>query len=77
MYLDLFIYIYVYYTCIIMYIIWNRCFYSDGRYFDLEASPEVGDYVKSFDSFQDLHQEIVATDSLLEKMLGRCDEELA
>jgi len=30
----------------------------------------VGDYVKSFDSFQELHQEIVATDSLLEKMLG-------
>jgi hypothetical protein len=33
-------------------------------------STEVGDYVKSFDSFQELHQEIVATDSLLEKMLG-------
>jgi len=28
----------------------------------------VGDYVNSFDSFQDLHQEIQATDSLLEKM---------
>lgn len=28
----------------------------------------VGDYVASFDSFQDLHQEILATDAVLEKM---------
>ncbi|CAL1169206.1 unnamed protein product, partial [Cladocopium goreaui] len=35
---------------------------------ELLEEESVGDYVKSFDSFQELHQEIVATDSLLEKM---------
>ncbi|CAK9051238.1 unnamed protein product [Durusdinium trenchii] len=35
---------------------------------ELLEEESVGDYVGSFQSFEELHQEIVATDSLLEKM---------
>eukprot|EP00435_Cladocopium_sp_Y103_P054686 s449_g17.t2 len=51
---------------------------SDSINSQLELLEEesVGDYVNSFESFQDLHQEIVATDSM-ERMLGTFQSDLS